>query len=116
MTESTMTAYHEFFELKSDIEIGTKKESELRPLFKKLSKLDYRNTHEVKIDAYVWFFKNAKGDKNIKVVIEGFLKEHFKYVRIPFWAKYKLMCEGGEFFSPSRLLFYVKQVEREMKK
>ena len=120
MLESTLKAFDTCYNIFDEIKAGRVKESELKAVFLELAKLEYQTKHDAKIEYYInrfeWFH-----DKDLFIqnnYLRTFSKEHYKYVRKPFWPLYKKHCKEStrEFkISPSDLLHKLKEIERERK-
>ena len=109
MTEQTLQSVNEFFIIWDKIKKNELPETDFNNFFLKLSKCDYRNEYEKRIDYYIekfssgafrteeipeieWTARNSPHSRNIKDVYyycKLFLKEHFVHVQKPFWEKYK---------------------------
>jgi hypothetical protein len=111
LTDNTITAYDRFYTLSKQISENKASQSELKTLFTELSKLDYRTEHEKQVDFYIVAFSRMKNIENIETLCVNFAKEHYKYVQMEFWKKYKPLFKAnksGFMINPSIIMRYVK--------
>lgn len=139
LTQSTLQAFNDCYELFDEIKKDPSKQKELRSLFFTLSNIDYRTEYDKQLEYIISsFLSGAKIEKeidskyrtalnsprteivtDIKYHCEYLLKSHYKYVQQPFWSKYKEMVKMYNYpESISTKIIYdtIQEIKAERKK